>query len=255
MIIRRVFMFVHITLYWSQSPAQVQFKAPLLQIWGSLPRPTCDNQGLGWTKLARRLARAQRQQISTMQVGGTHNIHTIGQNLSMQKKTIQNLVQYGQNPFRWSKQQFLFQRRASQPTSTYFSYHKFTRRISQVCIMYCCNERLLEWGRGGLKPNCSSRQDSCVESSQSLAASRVPGGRYSLVLGTRKKWKLKILELSRKLHQRFCLMCRDQKVGQRISKFKKNNKGAKPSAKLRTECLMFLNLSNSNFPLLPATQF
>ena len=71
-------MFVHIYyLFQSQSPAQVQFKVQLLQIWGSLPRPTCDNQGLGWTKLARRLARAQRRQILTMQtqVDGTHNIH------------------------------------------------------------------------------------------------------------------------------------------------------------------------------------
>ena len=74
-------MFVHIYyLFWSQSPAQVQFKVQLLQIWGSLPHVgTCDNQGLGWTKLARRLARAQRRQILTMQtqVGGryTHTIH------------------------------------------------------------------------------------------------------------------------------------------------------------------------------------
>ena len=34
--------------------------------------------------------------------------------------------------------QFVFQWRASQPTSTYFSYHKFTRRISQVCISVSC---------------------------------------------------------------------------------------------------------------------
>ena len=136
---------------------------------------------------------------------------------------------------------------ASQPQPT--SHITNLQDVSLRCVSCIAVTRGC-WSGGGLKPNCSSRQDSCVESSQSLAASRVPGGRYSLVLGTRKKWKLKILELSRKLHQRFCLMCRDQKVDQRISKFKKTNKGAKPSAKLRTECLMFLNLSNSNFPLL-----
>ena len=154
-----------------------------MQIWGSLPRPTCDNQGLGWTKLSRRLARAQRRQILTMQtqVGGrytqythTHKTYTRLDHIYMHK-SIQNLVQYGYNAFWWSKQQFVFQWRASQPTSTYFSYHKFTRRISQVCINVSCIVVTRVSEGGGLKPNCSSGQDSCVESSQSLAASRLPG--------------------------------------------------------------------------------
>ena len=209
----------------SQSPAQFQFKAPLLQIWGSLPRPTCDNQGLGWTKLARRLARAQRQQISTMQVGGTHNIHihTIGQYLSIKKKQYKIWSNMVKMLFDDQNNSFFFSGEpASQPQPT--SHITNLQDVSLRCVSCIVVTRGC-WSGGGIKPNCSSRQDSCVESSQSLAASRVPGGRYSLVLASRKKWKLKILELSRKLHQRFCLMCRDQKVGQRISKFKKTTKG------------------------------
>ena len=180
-------MFVHIYyLFWSQSPPQVQFKVQLLQIWGSLPHVgTCDNQGLGWTKLARRLARAQRRQILTMQtqVGGrqcrytqythTHKTYTRLDHIYMHK-SIQNLVNMVKMLFDDLKQ-FVFQWRASQPTSTYFSYHKFTRRISQVCINVSCIVVTRVSEGGGLKPNCSSGQDSCVESSQSLAASRLPG--------------------------------------------------------------------------------
>ena len=142
-------MFVHIYyLFWSQSPAQVQFKVQLLQIWGSLPRPTCDNQGLGWTKLSRRLARAQRRQILTMQtqVGGrytqythTHKTYTRLDHIYMHKYKIQsNMVKMLFDDLNNSL--FFSGEPASQPQPTSHITNLQDVSLRCVCIMYCCNE-------------------------------------------------------------------------------------------------------------------